>query len=80
MKKQKEHKPSKLDAITAASAQDYAHCHTLRIVSRRNVLQFEVTELDAEIVALQAAAEKARQRRKLLLAQIDGLGQVIAKR
>jgi hypothetical protein len=80
MKKTRTARPSKLDNLAASVAQDWAHQNSAVVNSRRRVLQFEASEVDASIVALVAALTNARERRAKIEATLTGLAAVIAKR
>lgn len=71
---------SKHERVSTATAQDYAHQHSARIVGTRRLFEYEVAELDSEVVGLTAALARARERKAHLTAQIEGLGQILAKR
>jgi len=73
-------KPSRLAALTAQVAQDYAHVHSLRVASRRAVLLYERGHLDQEVAGLNAALSNARRRVSEIDAMVTGLEGVIAKR
>jgi hypothetical protein len=81
MKKQpRERKPTKFEGLSHAAEQQCAHHSSARIISRRAVMLFEIGALDEEIIALTGAASKARDRRAILQAMVNGMGQVLDKR
>ena len=74
------HKPSKLEAIVAATARDWGHANSTIINSRIRILQFESEEAWKSIIALSAARDMLRERRATLGAMLTGLSEVLAKR
>lgn len=78
MKKQK--KPTKLDNLTAAVAQDYAHVATEDIVRQRIVLACKANTLDSEILAWQRRLDDVRRQRAEVEATMRGLASVVEKR
>lgn len=73
-------RPSKYDEITRATQQNYSHQNSARISARRNLLQFEVEQIENELTQLTAAASRARERKANATAQILGLTLVLEKR
>lgn len=78
MKKAK--RPSKLDELAIATKQDWSHQNSVVISSKRALLEFEVAQIDAKLIALSGAITAARARRAKLNAMILGLGLVLDKR
>ena len=76
----KKKRPSKLDQLTMATIQDYAHASTADIMRIRIVLGCEATVVEDEVVALTARITEARQRRARVEAKLLGLGAVIERR
>ena len=73
-------RPTKLDEITVAMRQQYAHQHSATVVSKRNLLQYEVDQLDAKVIQLRAAIAATQKRANKLNAEILGLGLVLERR
>ena len=73
-------RPSKLDRITEAVAQDYAHASTDDITRLRTVLACELNTVENELVSLQARAASARAHRAGVEARLRGLADVVGKR
>lgn len=76
----KVHKPTKLELMTAATAEEFSHLHSARIMSQRKIWEFAIEELDNEITGLTAASVRAKDRRAILTAKIAGLTQVLGLR
>lgn len=79
-KTERPRKPTKMETITIATTQDHAHEHSLRLASRRRMWQFEMHELDNELIGLAAAVARAKDRRAVLVAKIAGVEVVLGKR
>lgn len=78
--KQVHRRPTKLEQLSDAIAQDFAHANSVVVGSKRRILQFEAQETDRSIIALQSALVDMKERRAKLEAMIAGLSSVIAKR
>jgi hypothetical protein len=72
--------PKKLDAITLAAMQDFAHIGSAEIMRRRSILQFAAKTLHLEIIDLTTRLMTAKTTLKQHEARIAGMNQVIAKR
>lgn len=73
-------RPSKLDELTRATQQAYAHTASLRVIAKRELLLFEGRQLDEEIVNLTAALTQAKEQRAKVNAMIVGLNLTLAQR
>ncbi len=72
--------PSKLETIATAMEKDHAHQHSLRLISRRAVLQFALQHLDEELLQLNAAIAKTKDKKAEMEAKILGLSRILDKR
>lgn len=73
-------KPTQHETLKLSTMQQHSHENTFRIASRRRILQFQVSELEAEITQLQAAMINAKQHKKLLETRIEAMTETIARR
>lgn len=76
----KKTRPNKLSELIHAAQRDNAHHSSARVSSRLVVLKCEAEQIDEEIIALSAAREKARERKKRVDAMIVGLNNVLNDR
>jgi hypothetical protein len=71
---------SRLDAITDAIVQQYAHESTSEIVRRRQVFLCEAAAVEEEIVELTAKLQNSRNHRAVVAATLSGLTAIVNKR
>lgn len=76
----RERKPTKLEALTESTAQQFAHQNSYTIHGRVRVLECEAEETDKSIAAMTNAINTLKARRVEIAARLDGLAQVLRKR
>lgn len=73
-------RPTRFDVITAAVAQDHAHCSTEEITSQRSLLMHESSLLSDTIVQLEAKLKAAKGQFANVEASLVGLRLVVERR
>jgi len=80
MKRNRAKRPSRLDELTIAARQDHSHLHSESIRSKRELIQFEISQLQQRLVALNAAVKNATTRMAELNAVVVGLDLTLENR
>lgn len=73
-------KITKQDEGAAATEREYADYSTYRVEAARAIAQFEVAQIDADVLGMRTSIAGSLQRKAELTSRIAGLDAVLGKR